>query len=427
MSNDHLLNECFQAFVNHDYERCIRQGLPLMEVDAPPEIVQVVLISLHRIGQSEVLANIGSQALRLTERHPWFHSLIELTLGLTSLDPLLVRAETDDQRCQALFYAAERLVSTGEKDKARELLKACVDLSANCAEKTLALAELVQLEEGLKSPAEKQLDELNQRFLQLFQEQKFVEASGVIAQATELASNILGTNHVFYATLLNNLAMTHCVLGRHLEALSECRTALEIRRRLLGETHEKYGESLNNLGEVYRVLGDHSQSLQTITEALRVRREILGAKHPDYASTLMNLAALHMGTGDVDRAVSLFEQVCAILLEALGDQSPSYAVALGNLAGAYVVVGRPAEAVPLFRQAAQVNRASYGEISAIYAQSLSNLAAACQKSGNPAEARVLLERARDIIGQAVGKLHPSYAQCIKNIDLFENEIGVAKG
>ncbi|MDB5352433.1 MAG: TPR-repeat protein [Planctomycetota bacterium] len=419
MVNADTMSSCFEAFISHDYERCIRQGLPLMEDEVPPEIVQVVLISLERLGQAQALANIGSQALQLTASHAWSHSLIELTLGLTAPESLLASSQTEVQRCQALFYAAERLVTAGETDQAREILRICTGLPARCAEKMLAMAELAQLEALLKSPAEKQLDDLNQRFLRLFQEQEFVEASGVIAHATELASNILGTNHHVYATLLNNLARTHCALGRHVEALAECRQALRIRRGLLGENHAQYGESLNSLGEIYRVMGDHAPSLEAFTEALRVRGETLTVQHPDYAATLMNLAALHLKTGDHERGIATFEQACSILLEALGDQDPAYVSALGNLAGAFMVVGRPEDAVSVLRHVAQVNRAVHGEVSLPHAQCLSNLAAACRKSGNPGEARLLLERVRSILGHTVGQSHPDHAQCVKDLDAFK--------
>ncbi|MBK6877855.1 MAG: tetratricopeptide repeat protein [Ignavibacteria bacterium] len=73
--------------------------------------------------------------------------------------------------------------------------------------------------------------------------------------------------------------------------------ALRIYKEILGENHPYYATSLNNLAGLYFATGNYEKAEQMFHEALRIRKEIWGENHPDYAASLNNLAGLYEEIG----------------------------------------------------------------------------------------------------------------------------------
>lgn len=53
--------------------------------------------------------------------------------------------------------------------------------------------------------------------------------------------------NLFFANIVNNLAVLYGKRGRYREAEPLCKRALEIRERVLGEQHPDVAKQLNNL------------------------------------------------------------------------------------------------------------------------------------------------------------------------------------
>jgi len=91
-----------------------------------------------------------------------------------------------------------------------------------------------------------------------------------------------------------------------------CLEALEIWRKVLGEEHPWYATNLNNLAVLYQHMGEFAESARLHRQALTVRRKVLGDQHPDTAQSLSNLADLHCLMGDLAGAEPLYRQALTI-------------------------------------------------------------------------------------------------------------------
>ena len=83
---------------------------------------------------------------------------------------------------------------------------------------------------------------------------------------------------------------------------------LSFTKRLLGEEHPYVASSLNNLAGLYRNQGRYSEAEPLYQQALEIRKRLLGEEHPDVASSLNNLAGLYDNQGRYSDAEPLYQQ-----------------------------------------------------------------------------------------------------------------------
>ncbi|WP_157199044.1 tetratricopeptide repeat protein, partial [Methanolacinia paynteri] len=90
---------------------------------------------------------------------------------------------------------------------------------------------------------ERKIQELNQEFLRLNQDDKYDTAVEIAIQIVKLSRKYYGEEHPDYATSLNNLAGVYNSMGNYSAAEPLLRQSMEIRRKTLGEEHPDYAQS----------------------------------------------------------------------------------------------------------------------------------------------------------------------------------------
>jgi hypothetical protein len=140
VAENRTFQQCLAAFVQGDYEKAVEGAYQLFEEGAGHEILQILLISLQRLGRSEELGRISPQAVAVTRQHPWFFSLVRLTLGEVPPAEVVAMAADSTQRCQAHYYAAARFTTLAQQAAARVELDACLAVESDCVEHQLAAA-----------------------------------------------------------------------------------------------------------------------------------------------------------------------------------------------------------------------------------------------------------------------------------------------
>ena len=67
-----------------------------------------------------------------------------MKVTLTEADPneILLQAEDDKQRCQALYYVGALLLTVGETETAQKAFRVCLETGVDCLELQLARYEL---------------------------------------------------------------------------------------------------------------------------------------------------------------------------------------------------------------------------------------------------------------------------------------------
>ncbi len=141
--------ECVDLFIRSEYEACLAKARTLIPSAAlRSDLAQLMLICLERLGRKDQHAAFAEQVLSATEGHPWFHGLMRLTLGQAELSEVLEMAQSDFQRCQAHYYAGERLLTEGKPKEARSHFDVCLREKVDCPEYTLASIEKLYPLEG---------------------------------------------------------------------------------------------------------------------------------------------------------------------------------------------------------------------------------------------------------------------------------------
>jgi tetratricopeptide (TPR) repeat protein len=137
--------KCIHAFADQEYEGCVRMALPLLQRDVDLELLQIVLISLQRLGRVELADNLGRDGLVASEGKPWDRSLILLTLGKAAWSDVVSEAKDSQQRCQTFYYAGARESTNEHREAATRLFLGCQSTNADCLEFELARSALARL------------------------------------------------------------------------------------------------------------------------------------------------------------------------------------------------------------------------------------------------------------------------------------------
>jgi CHAT domain-containing protein/Flp pilus assembly protein TadD len=256
---------------------------------------------------------------------------------------------------------------------------------------------------------------LNERVGQLYNQGKSNEAILLAERALAIHRKLLGQEHRFVATSLNNLALLYENQGRHSEAEPLLRQALEMRKRVLGNEHPEVASSLNNLASLYKSQGRYSEAELLYYQALEMNKRLLGNEHPDVATSLNNLAGLYENQGRYSKAEPLLRQALEMKKRLLGKEHPDVATSLNNLAGLYDSQGHYSEAEPLLRQALEMYERLLGKEHPLVATSLNNLASLYKSQGRYSEAERLLRKALEMYKRFVGNEHPNVATSLSNL------------
>ncbi len=186
-------------------------------------------------------------------------------------------------------------------------------------------------------------------------------------------------------------------------------------QEILGPDHPYVATTLNELAGLYQEEGRYKEAEPLLQRALGIDERVLGPGHPDVATTLNNLAVLYLIERRPKEAEPLFQRALAIKERVLGPEHTSLAATVGNLAGLYLIEGRPKEAEPLLQRALGIDERVLGPGHPDVARTLSNLAGLYQQEGRYKEAEPLFQRALAIRERALGLEHPSVAMTLDSL------------
>ncbi|MCB0258175.1 MAG: tetratricopeptide repeat protein, partial [Calditrichaeota bacterium] len=200
----------------------------------------------------------------------------------------------------------------------------------------------------------------NQMGLYLQSRAAYPKAEPLFRRALALNETLLGTEDLYVAANLNNLAELLTDQGKYGEAEPLYRRALEISEAQLGAEHPDVATSLNNLGALLHDQGKYGEAESLYRRALEIREAQLGDEHLDVAQSINNLAELQADQGKYREAEPLFRQALQIYEAQLGDDNPNVATSLNNLASLLQAQGKYNEAELLFRRALEIRDTQLG-------------------------------------------------------------------
>ncbi|CAH2402713.1 hypothetical protein [Mesorhizobium escarrei] len=134
-------------FAEHKYRECHDAALPLIQKRMFQWLVQILIISLERDYRFDLLESLREVAVKSFSHEAWAGLLFSLSFRRVSYEQALAAAADDSKKlCQVLFYWGQALLTEGDRSAAKDCFQACSDLNAECAEASMAAAELQNFE-----------------------------------------------------------------------------------------------------------------------------------------------------------------------------------------------------------------------------------------------------------------------------------------
>ncbi|CAL9471559.1 hypothetical protein SUDANB95_02830 [Actinosynnema sp. ALI-1.44] len=402
--DDSGLSECVAAFAARDYLTCYHAALRNLPVHGPTRgfvFSQLVAISVQRLGQSGDLPALPRLMLEAAA-DDWEKALVRLTFGQDTLDSVWPSATDEVRRCQALFYAGARLLTTGRWAEARRFLRGAVERDVDCVEKSLAEADLAERPAD-DNAAEQVFDVYHRRAQDMGRRGEPDEAIRIAEEACDFARRTWGQDDAHFAHGLHTLMIALADAGRVQEALRLAPLAVRL-------AHEHFADQadlanvLNTVAYLHKAIGDLDEAKVLYLSAAELSSRSAESRG-EAAVTLNNLAQVEAERGDLDQAEPLFRRVLD-LVDPADDSHGLYATALGNLAVVHERRGDLDGAERLHREALDHRRALVGDDHPNYATALNNLGQLYKEQGRFADAEPLLRRAADINERKLGTRHP---------------------
>jgi CHAT domain-containing protein/tetratricopeptide (TPR) repeat protein len=269
---------------------------------------------------------------------------------------------------------------------------------------------------AVAQPAD-ELNALNARVTELYQQGRYGEAVGLAEHVLRLAERSHGPDHPAVGTSLNTLGAVYRALGRYTEAEPLFKRGLAIAEKTRGPHHPDVGAALNNLAGLYQDQGRYAEAERLFKQDIAISEKALGPGHLAVGSGLSNLAALYLRLGRHEEAEPLYRRAVAIFETARGPEHPDLATLLNNFAELYQSQGRHHDAEPLLRRAIAIAEKALAPEDPRIATLLNNLAELRRTLGRDSEAELLHGRSLAIREKAFGSGHPEVGASLNNLGL----------
>ncbi|MEM1413172.1 MAG: tetratricopeptide repeat protein, partial [Pseudomonadota bacterium] len=160
--------------------------------------------------------------------------------------------------------------------------------------------------------------------------------------------------------------------GRGQEAIEAFEKAAELQKAATGEMHPNYAIILNNLGLTHYMMGNLEEMTVLFERSLEIRRETLGPEHPQTATALFNLAGGQVAAGQFEAAEPTVLEALRVAENGWEPGHPRIGKAHETLAKVYRALEQPKrarahgnEALALYEAAPSVDPAWIASVQSI--------------------------------------------------------------
>jgi len=244
---------------------------------------------------------------------------------------------------------------------------------------------------------------------------RYHAAETVLRCAYKNSKILMGDEHPFTLTCINNLAQVLWSQGDLSGARDMEQSVLETSCRVLGEEHPDTLISMNNLAETLESQGDLIGVRDLKEKVLEIRSRVLGKEHPHTLDSMNNLASTLSSQGDLPGARALEEEVLAIRNRVLGVEHLETLTAMNNLASTLFSQGDLLGARTLGEKVLEISSRVLGEEHRNTLTSMNNLAITMRSQGDLNGARAIQEKELKLCSLALGEEHPDTLKTISNL------------
>jgi tetratricopeptide (TPR) repeat protein len=233
----------------------------------------------------------------------------------------------------------------------------------------------------------------------------FIQASTWRKQCLSVTTRRFGSNNIYVAHSLKELAIIYGKLDRFQEGIDCYQQALKIERHFFGESHIYIAVGLNQVGVFLGYLGLWQDAKDLYQKAFDQRKRKLGGNPALIMNLLNNLAQSFYQCGHYKRAERVQLQVLERKKRLWGERHQFLAVTWSNLAWIYNAQCKYKKAEPAFLESLNLNKLWLPKNHPDVANSQHNLAYFYDLQGRHSEAEPLHTEAVAILEQQFGIEH----------------------
>ncbi len=246
--------------------------------------------------------------------------------------------------------------------------------------------------------AQRRLEAQN-RFLELYDAERFAEAAAAATEVIEITRQIYGDDSERLMEPLVNLADAQMRLGDLLGAEANFQLAIELIERAEGILAPELINPLLGLGATYARANLYPQAEQALQRALRINHVNEGFYNADQFRIRDDLSQTYLGLGDLEQANFHQEAQVQIQERRLGEDDPEVLDTLYKLATWYQRSGQPAAARLTYGSALRRLRTTADVNPAAAVRPLKGIAASYRAEGALAESVQVLKRALSVLDE----------------------------
>jgi|GEM_PF-2040204 len=260
---------------------------------------------------------------------------------------------------------------------------------------------------------------LSDKSWELLHSGQYEDAHRNISEACNLAEQLYGKGHPYYAVVLNNLGWVLYQTNQVEEALNYCEQAEEIFEKTDSTSSMDYLLCRNNLAIIYASLGLNNKALAIYESLLPLAKKENGL---DYATLLTNIGSQYRCRQQYVTALEYLESAENIYSEKGGVQNPEYYGILNHIGLCYIGLKSYEIAIDYFSKARDLLQENGKENGPIYLATLNNLALAYQHFGQSETAIDIYSHILDVMRSTLGGDHPDIVNVLEAVLKFKSFI-----
>ena len=247
---------------------------------------------------------------------------------------------------------------------------------------------------------------------------KYDAIQTIIDSLIDKCEDFYGKEHLFTASIYNDISTTYLFLGKYKTAMDFCNRSLSIREKELGDEHPDTANTYINLGNIYSDQGDNTKALEYYQKALGIMEMVLGAMHLDTAHLYNNIGIVYSYLGDFTNAINYHKKALRTIEEILGDEHPDTATSYNNIGVLYDEKGDYNYALEYLQKALVIRMKVLGCEHPDTAMSYNNIGVIYEEKSDYTHALEYHQRALVIREKVFGCEHPDTATSYDNIGII---------
>lgn len=267
-----------------------------------------------------------------------------------------------------------------------------------------------------------ELQHLSSRGMELFNLGHYQEAEPLLERAADLIATNIGTNNLFFATAINNLAATYMGHGLLDKAATLFPISASYFESEFGPEHIGLAQIYSNISIIHRLKGENNIALTFCLKALNIRENKLVADDPLLAQSVNNLAIIYHENKEYSKAEPLFNRTIRILRENHNSDPLDLASVLSCLGDLYRLTGRLDKALEYQEEALEIREKYLDELNPFIAHSCHNMASLLSDLKCYEMALIYQQKANEIREQVLDPGHPHLLEGQMNLELIKRAL-----